>query len=378
MATTKVLLGFSWNKSKDGDVRQVKDKINISDSVLKVAKKELREDKTTREQALEQMRDWLKKNYDVENIRTDDSFLLRFLRNKKFSVPMAQQQLLKYLNMRKVMGHLSYNLDFLSPGVKGLIDNGYIMMSPIRDKYGRRTILYFACKFVILIVDDDASSLFLFVAGLNGVQYTQVDQVQAHYITYETLMESQEEQILGIVHIGDFAGASTSHVSLWKNPVEFLKILKWGEQSMPLRHKEIHLYNIATMLKYVIDAAKQIITSKMRDRVHVSFTVLIALSFASFHFHYTQTYVTEDDLKKKIVNVDVLPKEMGGKVPMAEMLELFKMELATSRNTLLALDQMKILNDSGIIGRRNVDKNNNSVSGKSEQVIGSFRKLEID
>lgn len=69
---------------------------------------------------------------------------------------------------------------------------------------------------------------------------------------------------------------------------------------------------------------------------------------------------------------------MGGKVPMAEMLELTKMELAASRNTLIALDQMKINNDAGIIGRRNCDKNNNSVSQKSEQVIGSFRKLEID
>lgn len=83
-------------------------------------------------------------------------------------------------------------------------------------------------------------------------------------------------------------------------------------------------------------------------------------------------------MKKNIVSIDVLPKEMGGKVPMAEMIELFKMELATSRSNILALDNMKIVNDSGIIGRRNADKNNNSVSSRSEQVIGSFRKLEID
>lgn len=83
-------------------------------------------------------------------------------------------------------------------------------------------------------------------------------------------------------------------------------------------------------------------------------------------------------MKKNIASVDVLPKEMGGKIPMAEMIQNFKMELATSRNTLLALDKMKLLNDSGIIGRRNVDRNNNAVSNNSDQVIGSFRKLEID
>jgi hypothetical protein len=83
-------------------------------------------------------------------------------------------------------------------------------------------------------------------------------------------------------------------------------------------------------------------------------------------------------MKKNIVSLDVLPKEMGGKVPMAEMIELFRMELSAHRDTLVAIDNMKILSDSGIIGRRNADKNNNSVSAKSEQVVGSFRKLEID
>lgn len=83
-------------------------------------------------------------------------------------------------------------------------------------------------------------------------------------------------------------------------------------------------------------------------------------------------------MKRNISTLDVLPKEMGGKIPMTEMIQNFKMELASSRNALIALDKMKILNDKGIIGRRNVDKNNNAVSDKTDQVIGSFRRLEID
>lgn len=83
-------------------------------------------------------------------------------------------------------------------------------------------------------------------------------------------------------------------------------------------------------------------------------------------------------MKKGIDNVDVLPKELGGKIPLAEMIHQFKAELATSRPKLLALDNMRIISDAGIIGRKNYDKNNNAVSAKSEQVIGSFRKLEID
>lgn len=88
--------------------------------------------------------------------------------------------------------------------------------------------------------------------------------------------------------------------------------------------------------------------------------------------------MTAEDMKKSIVSVEVLPKELGGKIPMAEMIQNFKMELANSRSTLIALDNMKIINDSGIIGRRNADKNNNTLSNKTDQVVGSFRKLEID
>lgn len=150
MTTTRVLLSFPWIKDGPNDKMMKTDRNGLSDAVIKVAKKELREDKNIREQSLIQLRDWLKKNFDVENVRTDDSFLLRFLRTKKYSVPMAQQQLLKYLNMRRVLHHLCTNLDFLEPGVNDLINNGYIFASPIRDKNGRRVILGIASEYLEL------------------------------------------------------------------------------------------------------------------------------------------------------------------------------------------------------------------------------------
>lgn len=117
--------------------------------------------------------------------------------------------------------------------------------------------------------------IFYYIAdGLNGVEYSQVDQVKAHFIAYEILMESQKDQIMGVVHIGDFRGATTDHVSLWHNPIELMKLLKWGEQSIPLRHKEIRFYNVPFILKYIIDAGKGIVTSKIRDRIHVSCDII--------------------------------------------------------------------------------------------------------
>lgn len=52
--------------------------------------------------------------------------------------------------------------------------------------------------------------------------HSSEDVARAHCVTYETLLESQENQILGVVHIGDLSGISTAHVNAW-NPTDFMR-----------------------------------------------------------------------------------------------------------------------------------------------------------
>lgn len=91
---------------------------------------------------------------------------------------------------------------------------------------------------------------------------------RVHSITYETLQEDPQNQIVGFVHVGDFKGITTAHVSCW-NPTDFLRMMKWGEQSIPMRHKEVHLVNVPSAVKYVIDAGKSMLSRKMKDRLQV-------------------------------------------------------------------------------------------------------------
>lgn len=178
---------------------------------------------------------------------------------------------------------------------------------------------------------------------------------KAHVLTYEALLEDPETQVLGVTHVGDLKGITAAHITCW-NPNEFARIVKWGEQSLPLRHKEIHLTNVPATLKWVLDFAKSRVSNKIRDRFQV-------------HTDIAQ-------LHKKVDPI-CLPKELGGSMPMSEMIELWKIELAGKRDLLLALDKMKILNDRGIIRS---DRNNNNNSGMlaTDSIEGSFRKLEVD
>jgi len=314
----------------------------LPEALLKIAKRELREDRCTREQSLEQLRNWVAKNEDLQNVRSDDTFLLRFLRAKKFSVPMAEQTLLKYLNIRRTFPHMSTQLDYLEPRLGDLIDQGYIFAVPQRDKHGRRVVVINA-------------------KCLNPKIHTSCDQAKAHFLTYECLMEDQETQITGLSHVGDFAGVSTAHVTNW-NPTEFARIFKWGEQSLPMRHKEIHLINVPSTLKWLIDFVKNRVSSKMKNRLII--------------------YGSEKELMKS-VDQGCLPLEMGGTMPMREMIELWKQELGAKRDLILSLDKTVLLSDRGIQRRSSFNAEKASTGGPNfvsqiESIEGSFRKLEFD
>lgn len=130
---------------------------------------------------------------------------------------------------------------------------------------------------------------------------------------FKRLSNVIDNQILGFTHIGDFNGLSVSHITMW-NPTEFGRILKWTEQSVPMRHKEIHLgllsscwfanaspwlknlsfqtktVNVGSGVKWVIDVSKSRTSKKMQERL--------------------QVHSCNDDLKKKF-SPEVLPIEMG-------------------------------------------------------------------
>lgn len=53
---------------------------------------------------------------------------------------------------------------------------------------------------------------------------------KVHMVTYETLLEDEEVQVMGFTHVGDLKGVSASHITLW-SPIEFTSLVRWGEVS---------------------------------------------------------------------------------------------------------------------------------------------------
>lgn len=65
--------------------------------------REFRETDESRKHALEALREWADQNPRIVKLRLDSSFLLRFLRARKFSVSMVKDMIERYLVLRFYM-----------------------------------------------------------------------------------------------------------------------------------------------------------------------------------------------------------------------------------------------------------------------------------
>lgn len=99
----------------------------LSSDTQIIAEKELRETEHIRKHAIKSLREWAEKNPRIIKVRLDSNFLLRFLRAKKFSLPMTKEMIERYLVLR----HYEYeerkvfqNFDVRLPVMKELLEAG--------------------------------------------------------------------------------------------------------------------------------------------------------------------------------------------------------------------------------------------------------------
>lgn len=313
----------------------------LSREVQTISRTELREEPKKRSLALAELRRWLKSQPHIKKVRLDSNFLLRFLRMQKFEVKESCEILDKYLTMRWQHPTWFQNLDCRDPKLAELVDMGYIFTLPDRDAHGRRVIFSKASAF-------------------DPARFTTSDMMRMHIMTFETLLNNEENQVRGFTYVMDEQAVSWNQISLW-TPSEVSKAFSCCERALPMRHREIHFLNLPWTMSIIFAFAKSLLSEKIRKRF--------------------QTHSSLEALSK-VVDVKVLPSEYGGKRSMKECVGLWKKELEANRSNLLELDQMRVSGFEGVVNEQLqlVRKKSRHDSGSGSEVmgvVGNMRKMEI-
>uniref|UniRef100_A0A8C9FVH3 Clavesin-2 n=1 Tax=Pavo cristatus TaxID=9049 RepID=A0A8C9FVH3_PAVCR len=116
----------------------------LSPETLEKARLELNENPDTLHQDIQEVRDMVITRPDIGFLRTDDAFILRFLRARKFQHFEAFRLLAQYFEYRQQNLDMFKSFKATDPGIKQALKDGFPGGLANLDHYGRKILVLFA------------------------------------------------------------------------------------------------------------------------------------------------------------------------------------------------------------------------------------------
>ncbi|XP_049542729.1 retinaldehyde-binding protein 1-like [Anopheles darlingi] len=265
-----------------------------------IAKDELREDDAVRERSLTEMRQWIANNPHIRKCRTDAKFLLRFLRLRQFSVPMACEALERYLAMRELYPGWYKNLDCNDAAMKEIFNNGPMVYLG-QDGMGRSVILIqFKC--------------------FDGHKFQPVQDGRCAALVMETMLEYEEVQIGGYQVLIDYGSSTKANYDKW-GATDLKIIMDAFSRSYPNRYGEIHAAMLPKFGVPMVNTFLSFANPKMREKINCHSTI--------------------GELEK-LFETTQKPISYGGSVDLDEMNRALWKRVEDQRDVILGLDEMEI------------------------------------
>lgn len=97
----------------------------LSDELQKIVFEEFNEDPSKIQKSVKEIKEWLSTQQHIKS-KTDDQFLVNFLRLNKFDLEKVKEQLDRYWTLRTVFPKYYGNRDIEDPKLKALLKMGYL------------------------------------------------------------------------------------------------------------------------------------------------------------------------------------------------------------------------------------------------------------
>lgn len=290
-----------FEKEKERMRRELAMEDDYADPIKEFLPPEEEENDELRMKAIQALREWVQQQPHFVNCRTDDKFLLRFLRARKYCMSSAQDSLDKYLTVRSTYPIFFNCPDIYEESLRDLLSKGYFFPLFRKDSQGRTV-------------------MFNVAGALEPRIHKTTDIYRAFSMSFEALLEDEDNQKHGLTYILDESGFRLSHLA-HVNLRDVQRVMINGEKGWPMRHKNIHWVNVPRYISAIYELALSMFSRKLQSRMFVHFEV------PSLHEH---------------IDPEILPLEFGGTIPIKEMAAAWIKNLEEKRDLLMSLDQMGI------------------------------------
>ena len=275
---------------------------SISGETLERARRELNEQPEKRAEAIQELRERIEQwerspppeEAGLTFARKDESFLLRFLRARKFDLDRALQLYVNFYKYRqKYADHLT---DYNAKSLEHILKSGTMRVLDKRLQNGAKVICLFP----------------------NCWDYENVpfgENFKTVMLIMDKLIEDEETQVNGIAIFNNLEGVSFYQIMKLVQTEQMQKgmIFELLQDAFPARFKGMHLINQPWYVSIVLAIARPFMKPKLRSRLRIH-----GAEMSGLH---------------EFIDPENLPEDFGGPQPALDpygSLKLFEDELSGS------------------------------------------------
>lgn len=213
-----------------------------------VAKEELNEETEKIQEFLETIREWIKKSTHLK-ARTDDQFLVNFLRGCKFSLETTKKKIDMFYTLRTHIPELIVGRDPLEDKTLEIIRLGFALPMPYTETPGSPRLMLMR------------------PGAYDASKYTIQDTMKvATMINDILLLEDDNFMVAGQIGVCDLKGVTIQHF-IQMQPAFVKKMTMMMQEGSPIRQKGMHYINVPASFEQIFNLFKSFLNEKMKSRV---------------------------------------------------------------------------------------------------------------
>nr|XP_012222899.1 PREDICTED: alpha-tocopherol transfer protein-like [Linepithema humile] len=265
----------------------------------------LNETDENREKAITHIRHWIQENDDL-CARTDDFFILRFLRVCKFDIEKTKTRIRNYYKQRFDLPEWFANKDPFRPELQDLLDTGLFL--PLRK-----------------LDDQKRMVLFARVGRQNSSTQKLSDLIKIGNMIMEVLTRNHVEgSIYGYVAYIDLDLVHMGHVTQMRPNILRNMIHTW-QDCFPLEIQSVNFINTPEIVHVVLRILKHFMNENLKQRVHI-------YPKKKMHNYFND------------ISANILPVEYGGTDgTIVELKDYWKKELEENRDWIIDDEKYKLV-----------------------------------